>query len=80
MLVRLLAGPCLARLSSFGLALSSSVVCSIASEFLATFFLFRLFINWSNKRVTIAPHDFRISGIAPGRRLAIRVSAIVMIA
>jgi len=64
--------PCLARNSSFGLVLKSSVFHSWSGEFLAFFDFF--------KRVTILPLGIRIGGIAPDGRLVSEVSAVVVVA
>jgi len=76
MRVWLKAAPCLARASTFGLGLSSSVVFSCSGEVLADFFL--LFFH--NKWVTKAKYDIRISGIAPDCLLDSKgVSAVVVL-
>jgi len=81
MRVWLKAAPCLARASTFGLGLSSSVVFSCSGEVLADFFLFFFLFLYHTciiKRFAVFPALFRLSGIAPYSWLAIGVSAIVV--
>jgi len=83
MRVGLKAAPCLARASTFGLGLLSSVVLSCSGEVLADFFLFFFLFLYHTciiKWFAAFPAVFWINGIAPDCILAIGVSAIIVLA
>ena len=71
MLVRKLGAPILALVSTYGHALSSSVVFSFSGEVLV--------ITYITKWLAAFPALVRISGVAPDCIFAIRVSAVAML-